>query len=216
MLYIDSADRAAVERLLDTGLFAGVTTHPTILLRAGLGAADAPAVHAWAVAAGAGTVYLQAVGAGADDLAAHGLRLRDLGDDVVVKLPATAPGLTAARRLTGRGVPVLLTAVYHASQAVLADAAGAAGIAPYVGRMDDLGLDGVAQTRALHEALTASGRGCRVLAASVRTLDQAAALSAAGIPDLTLSVPLCNALLDQGASVAAAAQFELDAAGPGH
>ncbi|MBN8883272.1 MAG: hypothetical protein J0H73_13275, partial [Salana multivorans] len=140
-------------------------------------------------------------------------RLRDLGADVVVKLPATTPGLTAARRLTGRGVPVLVTAVYHASQAVLADAAGASGIAPYVGRMDDLGLDGVAQTRMLHEALAASGRGCRVLAASVRTLDQVAELSAAGVGDLTLSVALCDALLDQEHSVAAAARFERDAAG---
>lgn len=214
MLYIDSADRPAVERLLATGLFAGVTTNPTILMRAGLTAWDAPDVYGWACAAGAATVFVQAVGTSADDLYAHGTRLHELGGNVVVKLPATSPGLVAARRLTDDGVPVLLTAVYHPSQAVLADAVGARWVAPYVGRMRDLGHDGVAQTRALHEALVASGRGCRVVAASVRTRDDVAALAAAGIPDLTLSVPLCEELLDQDASVAAAAQFEVDAAGP--
>ncbi len=142
MLYIDSADRDQVERLLATGLFAGVTTNPTILRRAGLTVDDVPTVLRWARAAGAGTVFLQAVGPDETALKTHGRQLADLGPDVVVKLPATRDGLAVSRRLTREGVPVLATAVYHASQALVADAAGAGWIAPYVGRMSDLGLDG--------------------------------------------------------------------------
>ncbi|MBE9926438.1 transaldolase [Cellulosimicrobium cellulans] len=215
MLYIDSADRDQVERLLATGLFAGVTTNPTILRRAGLTVDDVPTVLRWARAAGAGTVFLQAVGPDETALEAHGRQLADLGPDVVVKLPATRDGLAVSRRLTREGVPVLVTAVYHASQALVADAAGAGWIAPYVGRMSDLGLDGVAQTADLHAALRASGQGCRVLAASLRDTAQVAALAARGIEDLTLSTALCAALLENPDTVAAAAQFETDARAAG-
>jgi len=215
MLYIDSADRDQVERLLATGLFAGVTTNPTILRRAGLTVDDVPTVHAWARGAGAGTVFLQAVGADEAALEAHSRELVDLGPDVVVKLPATRDGLAISRRLTGEGVPVLVTAVYHASQALLADAAGAGWVAPYVGRMSDLGLDGVEQTADLHATLLASGQGCRVLAASLRDTTQVAALAARGVEDFTLSTALCAALLENPDTVAAAAQFETDARAAG-
>ena len=211
MLYIDSADRDQVERLLATGLFAGVTTNPTILYRSGLTVDDVPAVHRWARAAGAGTVFLQAVGPDEAALETHSRELVDLGPDVVVKLPATRDGLAVSRRLTREGVPVLVTAVYHASQALLADAAGAGWVAPYVGRMGDLGLDGVEQTVDLHATLRASGQGCRVLAASLRDTTQVAALAARGIEDFTLSTALCSALLENPDTVAAAAQFETDA-----
>ncbi|ARU51347.1 TalC/MipB family fructose-6-phosphate aldolase [Cellulosimicrobium cellulans] len=215
MLYIDSADRDQVERLLATGLFAGVTTNPTILYRSGLTVDDVPAVHRWARAAGAGTVFLQAVGPDEAALEAHSRELVDLGPDVVVKLPATRDGLAVSRRLTREGVPVLVTAVYHASQALLADAAGAGWVAPYVGRMGDLGLDGVEQTVDLHATLRASGQGCRVLAASLRDTTQVAALAARGIEDFTLSTALCSALLENPDTVAAAAQFETDARAAG-
>ncbi|MFE6234062.1 transaldolase family protein [Cellulosimicrobium sp. NPDC057862] len=215
MLYIDSADRDQVERLLATGLFAGVTTNPTILYRSGLTVDDVPAVHRWARAAGAGTVFLQAVGPDAAALEAHSRELVELGPDVVVKLPATSDGLAVSRRLTREGVPVLVTAVYHASQGLLADAAGAGWIAPYVGRMGDLGLDGVEQTADLHATLRASGQGCRVLAASLRDTTQVAALAARGVEDFTLSTALCTALLENPDTVAAAAQFETDARAAG-
>ncbi|WP_264029019.1 transaldolase family protein [Cellulosimicrobium sp. SH8] len=215
MLYIDSADRDQVERLLATGLFAGVTTNPTILYRSGLTVDDVPAVYRWARAAGAGTVFLQAVGPDEAALETHSRELVDLGPDVVVKLPATRDGLAVSRRLTREGVPVLVTAVYHASQALLADAAAAGWVAPYVGRMGDLGLDGVEQTVDLHATLLASGRGCRVLAASLRDTTQVAALAARGIEDFTLSTALCSALLENPDTVAAAAQFETDARAAG-
>lgn len=213
MLYIDSADRDQVEPLLSTGLFDGVTTNPTILRRAGLTIDDAPEVYRWARDAGAGTVFLQAVGVASEQLEDHGRRLFALGPDVVVKLPATRPGLAASRKLARDGVPVLVTAVYHASQALLADAVGARWVAPYVGRMGDLELDGVAQTADLHTALRASGQGCRVLAASLRDSTQVATLAARGIEDFTLSVALCETLLDDANSVTAARQFEIDAYG---
>lgn len=215
MLYIDSADTEAITRFLATGAFAGVTTNPTVLLRAGRRSRDLAEMITVARDHGAHRIFLQAVGADAPSLLEHGRTLRALGEDVVVKLPATSPGLTASARLAEDGVPVLLTAVYDAAQALLADAVGASWIAPYVGRIDDLGGDGVQETIAVHDALRTRGSSCRVLAASIRTLPQLGALAAAGVPDFTLSAPLCTELLDPEASVAAAEQFEIDSRASG-
>src|SRR4051794_36656278 len=131
-LYIDSADRAAAEELLATGLFAGLTTNPTILQRSGLGVADAPDVHAWATSAGAREVFFQAWGEDTATLIERGRRLRALGPEVVVKVVASRAGAAACAALARDGVPTLLTAVYAPGQALVAAAAGATYIAPYL------------------------------------------------------------------------------------
>lgn len=206
MLYVDSADRRRVEPLLATGLFDGITTNPALLVQAGLGSDDLPDVLVWARDAGARIVFMQTTGATVVEHVERGLALRGLGDDVVVKVPATRLGLEATHRLTSRGIPVLLTAAYDASQALLADAAGASYIAPYVGRMSDQGRDGVAQTIEMRRIL-ADGR-CRVLAASLRSRTIVASLAAAGIQDFAIPVALCDEMVDDELTDAAATEFE--------
>ncbi|MFY1637835.1 transaldolase family protein [Solwaraspora sp. WMMB335] len=193
VLYLDSADRAALAPLLATGLFAGVTTNPLLLQRAGLGQADLPALHDWAIAAGAGTVFAQTLAEDPDGIVVEGLRLRELSDRVVVKVPATRAGLTATRRLADRQVPVLVTAVYHAAQAVLAGAAGARFIAPYLGRMSAAGRDGPAQIRTMHQIL--AGSGTQTLVASIKSVDDLVRLAAAGVPSFTVGPALADELL---------------------
>lgn len=206
-LFLDSADRAAAEPLMATGLFAGVTTNPTILARAGLGQHDLPTVIGWAVAAGAERVFVQVVGREVQALVDNGRRLRDLGPSVVVKVPASREGCAAGRVLTAEGVEVLLTAVHHPAQALLATAVGASWIAPYVGRADDRGRDGTACALMLHRAL--AGSGTRVLAASLRTLDQVGRLAAEGVADVTLGVALADALLADELTLVAVEEFEV-------
>jgi transaldolase len=183
MLYIDSADRDQLAPLLDTGLFAGVTTNPAILDRAGLTAADLPALVAWLRARGVRRFYAQATGESVEDVRAAAARIADLGDDVVIKLVATTDGLTVARELTDAGREVLVTAVYHPAQALLAAAAGAQEIAPYVGRTSESGRDGIALVAGIAQAAP----GVRILAASLRSVDQVAEVAAAGAHDLTLA-----------------------------
>ncbi len=214
-LYVDSADREAAGPLLSTGLFAGVTTNPTLLARAGLTQADLPDVRAWAVGEGARTLFAQTRGTTVEAIVSNGRELAALGDDVVVKVPATRAGLTAARLLGDAGTPVLITAVHHPAQGLAARAAGARFIAPYVGRMTDQGRDGVAAAIAVHQVL--AGSGVRVLVASLRSLDDVATLAAAGVPDFALNPALAGALLADELTDAAAADFEAVAlaGGPG-
>jgi TalC/MipB family fructose-6-phosphate aldolase len=205
-LYIDSAERSVVEPLLSTGLFRGIATNPTLLSRAGLRQDDLPEFHRWAVDRGAETVFMQTLGTTPETIVRSGRALRDLGEGIVVKVPATRAGLTAARTLADDQVPVLLTAVYHPAQALVAIAVGAAFIAPYVGRMDDHGRDGVRSALTIQQVV--GGTGTRVLVASLRNLDDVAALAAGGVSDFALNPDLAAALLADEFTDAAAAEFE--------
>jgi TalC/MipB family fructose-6-phosphate aldolase len=166
-LYLDTADRAAAEDLLATGLFTGVTTNPTILQRAGVGVTAIPGIYRWATAAGAREVFFQAWGEDTATLVKRGQELRDLGDEVVVKLVASRAGTAACAQLAAHGVPTLLTAVYDPGQAIVAAAAGATYIAPYLRRLTAAGRDGTGDVLAMHELLTATSSPTKVLLASI-------------------------------------------------
>jgi transaldolase len=185
-LYLDTADRSAAEALLDTGLFAGVTTNPTILQRAGLGVADIPDVYRWASAAGAREVFFQAWGEDTATLVKRGHQLRDLGDEVVVKLVASRAGTAACATLAGAGVPTLLTAIYDPGQAMVAAAAGATYIAPYLRKLVAAGRDGIGDVLAMHELLTATGSSTKVLLASIPGVPAMVALARHGVDCFTM------------------------------
>ena len=209
-LLLDSADRAAHERWLPTGLFYGVTTNPTILRRSGL-ACDVGTVRALARAAfdlGAREVQAQGWGGTADLYRHTGEAIAAVDERMVVKLPATEPGLRAARALGLEGVRVTLTAVYASHQAVLARAIGAAYVAPYLGRIGDAGQDGMA---VVGETLRICDGGPRVLVASIRNASEVAMLAARGADTFTLGPGVAEELLNEAATLEATAAFERDA-----
>jgi transaldolase len=208
--YIDSADRELIEELWPTGIFRGVTTNPTILSRSGLGQDDLPALYTWLTDLGVDTFYAQVLGTTADTMLTSAARLLELGP-VVVKVPATAAGFQVARKLVADGVRVLLTAVYHPVQAVAARDLGIQGVAPYVGRMTDAGRDGLGAVALMQQAI--GSEPTRILAASLRSLDDVATLAAAGVPDFTLGASVARALVEDELTRRAVAEFEAAAAG---
>lgn len=207
-LYLDTADRAAAEDLLRTGLFAGLTTNPTILQRSGLGVADAPEIYEWAVAGGAHEVFFQAWGEDADTLVERGERLRQLGPEVVVKVPASRAGAAACARLAAHDAPTLLTAVYAPGQVLVAAAAGATYIAPYLGRLNDAGRDGIAEVTAMQEVLVATKASTKILVASIRDVPSMVALARRGIDCFTIGPPVAEAFFAEHLTAAAVAAFE--------
>ena len=207
-LYLDTADRAAAEDLLVTGLFHGLTTNPTILHRAGLGVADIPEVHRWATAAGAREVFFQAWGEDTATLVARGRQLRELGEDVVVKLVSSRAGSAACSVLSAEGVPTLLTAVYDPGQAVVAAAAGATYIAPYLRRLNAAGRDGVGDVLAMHELLTATGSPTKVLLASIPDVPAMVGLARHGVDCFTMAPAVAEAFFADELTAEAVTTFE--------
>ena len=208
-LYLDSADRRLIGDLWRTGVFAGVTTNPTILARSGLGQRDLPELYAWLTDLGVRTVYMQVLGRTRAEMLRSAEEIRSLGP-VTVKVPATADGFAAARALVADGAQVLLTAVYHPVQALMARDCGIQGVAPYVGRMSDAGRNGVESVIAMQQAIGSAPT--RILAASLRSADDVARLAAAGVPDFTLGGVLAQSVLDDDLTRKAVEEFETAAA----
>jgi len=207
-LYVDTADRVAAESLLATGLFQGVTTNPTILQRASKGVADLKEIYRWAIDAGAREVFFQAWGEDSATLIERGEWLRGLGREVVVKFVATRAGATACAALAARGAPTLLTAIYDPGQAIVAAAAGATYIAPYLGRMNDVGRDGISEVVAMHEVLVATGSKTKVLLASIRHVSDMVALARHGVDCFTMAPAIAEQFFTDPTTAEAARTFE--------
>jgi transaldolase len=218
-LLLDSADPAAWAEWLPSGLFRGVTTNPTLLRRAGQPCSleHLALLTARAIDGGVQELHLQAWGS---DLLACGRALFALAPDRIwVKLPITRTGAAAARSLIAEGCPVTFTACYEPAQVLLAAALGADYIAPYLGRITDLGRDGHAQLirmQRIVEGIAYSakeGLQLRLLVASLRSTEDLARLAAEGLNTFTISPAIAAELFAVEPTLAAAAQFERDAVG---
>jgi transaldolase len=132
---------------------------------------------------------------------------------VVVKIPATRQGLQAGAQLSAKGVPVTYTAVYAAEQAHFAAQLGAAYAAPYLGRLQDAGIDGMALIAQMQSLIERSGAATRLLVASVRSREACLALLQLGVGSITIPPRLLGELLDHPATLDAERGFLGDAAG---
>jgi transaldolase len=217
-LYLDSADLAELRSCLPHPVVHGVTTNPTLLKRAGVTRAALPALIEQLLALGARQVQVQVHAADVDGMLADAQALiAPFGaGQVVVKIPATREGLRAGAQLSARGVPVTYTAVYAAEQAHFAAQLGAAYAAPYLGRLLDAGIDGlalIAQMQSLVEReCQERGTTTRLLVASVRTREAFLALLQLGVGAITIPPRLFAELLDHAATLDAERGFLADAA----
>jgi transaldolase len=209
-LYLDTAELTQWQTWLPTGLFYGVTCNPILLERAGV-ACDLSTLEALARSAfklGAQEVHLQAWGNSAAHLHKVGRELSSLDSRIVVKLPATLIGTTAATALIQGGIPVTLTAIYAVHQVLIAAAIGASYAAPYLGRINDLGRDGRAELATMQQALNGVNSSTRLLSASIRDIEDISVLAAQGIDTFTFSEAIAQAFFNVPATLSATADFE--------
>jgi transaldolase len=213
-LYLDSADRALIQRAYATGYAAGVTTNPTLLRRAGLHRADLPAFVRAAGEAGAGEIHLQVLAHTVDAMVTDGEWLQALDPPrVLVKVPASSEGLAAGARLAARGVGVTVTATYAVRQVVLAESIGARYVATYLGRMRDAGLNALAVIERMLAVMRIQQMRARLLVASVRAPEDVEALASVGAPCATLPPELFFALPHVAETAEAVRAFQQDTEG---
>ena len=198
--------------LLATGLFRGVTTNPAILDKAGLGSIDIHDVIRWATAAGAERVFVQAWGTSADDMVELGRQFRQISGNVVVKVPYSLEGVVAAKRLSEDG-EVLVTAVHSDAQVLPIVLANATYLAPFVGRMDQAGRDGVDAALGMQRALHGLATETRLLAGSLRRPAQLLQLAQAGVSHFTMAPAVWRLFFEDDVTQAAVANFQRLATG---
>ena len=213
-LLLDCADPNLWRHWWPTGLFRGVTTNPTLLRRAGQ-----PCTHDHlsklshqALEMGVEELHLQAWGDTETELLACGQALATLAPGrIVVKLPVYEPGVRATQQLVHQGIPITFTACYSPPQVLVAAALGARYIAPYLGRIHNLGHDGYEVLIAMQRALEGVKSSTRLLVASLRNPADLSHLAMAGCNTFTIGPAIAAALLSEKNTQAAAERFNQDA-----
>lgn len=164
--FIDTADVNEIRTAHEMGLVDGVTTNPSLVAKSGR---DFKEVITEITTIVDGPISAEVVALDAPGMIREGRELVKIHPNIVVKIPMTAEGLKATRALADEGVGINMTLVFSPVQALLAAKAGAAYISPFVGRLDDIGhdgMDGIAQIRTI---LDNYGYSAEIIVASVRS-----------------------------------------------
>ena len=163
--FVDTADVAAIAELNDLGMVDGVTTNPSIIAKSGRDILEVTKEICDLVD---GPVSAEVVSLKADDMIAEGRKLAKIADNITVKVPLTWDGLKACKVLSGEGTMVNVTLCFSANQALLAAKAGATFISPFIGRLDDINLDGLELIEDIRTIYDNYGFETQILAASIR------------------------------------------------
>jgi len=164
-LFIDTANVQEIREAASWGVISGVTTNPSLVAREGR---DFKEVVREICSIVDGPISAEVLGQTAAEMVPEAVELAALHPNVVIKIPMTAEGLKAVRQLGEKGVNTNVTLVFSANQALLAARAGATYVSPFVGRLDDVGQDGLAVVGDIVQVFAQHGLGTEVITASVR------------------------------------------------
>ncbi|MEM6534331.1 MAG: fructose-6-phosphate aldolase [Pseudomonadota bacterium] len=164
--FVDTADVEAIRALDETGLMDGVTTNPSLIKKSGRDFTDVIKEICSFVS---GPVSAEVVATDTDGMLREGRALAKIASNVVVKLPLTMDGLKACKTFAGEGIMTNVTLCFSANQGLLAAKAGATYISPFIGRLDDIHMDGMSLIEELRIIYDNYGFETEILAASIRS-----------------------------------------------
>lgn len=198
--FVDTADVKEIRELNELGLLDGVTTNPSLILKAGRDIMD---VTKEICAIVDGPVSAEVTATDYAEIMREAAVLAKIADNICIKLPLTLDGLKACKALTSDGHKTNVTLCFSANQALLAAKAGATFISPFIGRIDDIGLDGMELISEIRQIYDNYDFKTEILAASIRTVNhvkQAALIGAdvATVPPATLKALVKHPLTDKG------------------
>ena len=177
-LFLDTANIDEIRRAVDLGVLAGVTTNPTLIAKeVGVPYRDRVIEIARLVD---GPISAECLSRTADELVEEARQIAAWHPNVVVKIPIDEEGLKAISRLSQEGIRINTTLIFSTNQALLAATAGATYVSPFIGRLDDIGEDGIALVRDIVQIFDRFHLPTQVLAASLRHQHHVAAAARAG------------------------------------
>ena len=205
-IFLDTADLNEIRRAASAGLIDGITTNPS-LLAAVAGSRDPMEIFLEICELVDGPVSAEVIAIDADTMLQEGRRLAKIHDNIVVKVPLTEDGLRACRQLRSEGIRVNVTLCFTAPQALLAAKAGATFISPFVGRLDDIGHDGMELIGQIREVYDNYNVQTEILAASLRHTRHVVESMALGADCVTLPPSVLYQLLKHPLTDAGLARF---------
>jgi len=164
-IFLDTANLDSIKKFNDMGLLDGITTNPTLFSKEN---GDPKNGMQEITSIIKGDVSLEVVSTDYSGMIEEGRRLRQYGENVVVKVPMTPDGLKACKTLSSEGIPVNVTLVFSPNQAILAAKSGAKYVSPFIGRLDDIGKDGIALIKEIKDIFSNYNFNTEILVASIR------------------------------------------------
>jgi transaldolase len=189
--FVDTADVEAIAELNDLGMVDGVTTNPSLILKSGR---DIIEVTREICSIVSGPVSAEVVALNAEDMIAEGRKLAEIAPNIAVKVPLTWDGLKTCKVLSGEGKMVNVTLCFSANQALLAAKAGATFISPFIGRLDDINLDGLELIGDIRQIYDNYGFETQILAASIRTANHVTQCALIGADVMTAPPSVIKAM----------------------
>ena len=193
--FIDTANVDDIRKANDMGVICGVTTNPSILAKSGRNPYDVLGEIRGIIGPDA-ELHVQVISKDAEGMIKEAQVIREkLGEKTYIKIPTTREGLKAMKALKKNGINVTATAIYTAQQAFLAGKAGADYAAPYINRIDNLGANGIATAKKIHDIFRLNNLPTSVLAASFKNSQQVLELAEYGVGAATVSADVIEGLL---------------------
>mgnify|MGYP003659779782 CR=1 FL=1 len=206
--FVDTADTAEIRELAETGLIDGVTTNPSLIAKSGRKFTE---VIAEICDLTPGHVSAEVVATDYEPMLVEGRKLQAIAENVAVKLPLTMDGLRACRKLTDEGTAVNVTLCFSANQALLAAKAGATYVSPFIGRLDDINIDGMELIHEMRVIYDNYAFDTQILAASIRTANHVKLSALAGADVATVPANVLRGLINHPLTDKGLAAFLADA-----
>ena len=206
-LFLDGSDIDKIRKFNDLGLIDGITTNPSIILKSGKNMIEVVSELADIVS---GSVSAEVSALDSEKMVEEGLKLSEIAKNVTVKLPITWDGLGACNALSKKGISVNMTLCFSVSQALLAAKAGAEYVSPFIGRLDDLNLEGVDLISDIKLVYSNYNFPTKILAASIRTIDHVKQCARHGADVATIPIDIFEKLVKHPLTDSGLSQFTAD------
>ena len=199
-IFMDTANVEEIKQYVDWGVVYGVTTNPSLIAKSGRTQAEViPEIAALV----SGPVSAEVISTECTGMVEEARKLAKIASNVVIKIPCIPEGLKAVKILSAEGIKTNVTWVFSMSQALLAARAGATFVSPFIGRLDDIGQDGVKLVDNIVKAFKLYGIETEVIAASIRNIEHVEKVMLTGcqiatIPTKVLAQMINHQLTDKG------------------
>lgn len=206
-IFLDTAIVSDIKKFVDWGVVYGVTTNPSLIAKSGRPINDVIREIAQLVD---GPVSAEVIATDTAGMLVEARALAAIAPNIVIKLPVTPDGLKAVKVLSQEGIKTNVTLVFSMGQALLAARAGATYVSPFVGRLDDIGEDGVALVSGIVESFAIYGIETQVIAASIRNLKHIELLAHTGVDIATIPPELVEKMIQHQLTDAGIERFLKD------
>jgi transaldolase len=167
--FIDTANLAQIKEANELGILDGVTTNPSLMAKEGIKGKEAIMAHYKTICEIVdGDISAEVVGVTFDEIVEEGEKFAAIHKNIVVKVPMIKEGVKAIKYFSDKGIKTNCTLIFSAGQAILAAKAGATYLSPFLGRVDDIGWDGIELIKQIRQIYDIQGYKTQILAASIR------------------------------------------------